>query len=150
MSYLSPEAQILDALVAHIETLSWVKTVNWQKTFISASDFRADQCPVVQIVADTQTFQMERNDTVARWRVFLEVVLVSEVTGVVDQLELLEKLDSLFKHVGSNYRLLSAAIPGLTQIIPVNGVNELHLIEPFYIGVLEFEIMYRKYFTGPC
>lgn len=149
MTFISPEARIMEALTTHVKSLSWVKLVNWHKAKLAASDFRADECPVIQFVADAQTFYPERNDMICRWRVFMEIVLCSEVTGQVDQFELLEKMDSLFKHVGSYFRL-GGNIPGVIQILPIGAVNELHLIEPFYIGVIEFEITYRKYYTAPC
>lgn len=149
MPFVSVEAQVMEALQTHIETLPWVKTISWQKPRIAASDYRVEECPVVQIVADSQTFSPERNDMLVRWRIFTEVVLCSEVTGQVDQYELLEKVDSLFKHVGSNFRL-GGQIAGVMQIIPISGTNELHLIEPFYVGVIEWEIMFRKYYTAPC
>jgi hypothetical protein len=149
MTFVSPEAQIMEALLVHIGTLSWVKVVNWQKPLLSASDFRAHECPVVQLTTEGQAYTAERNDTIVRWRVFTEVIMCSEVTGTVDQLELLEKMHSLFQHIGSNFRL-GGTIPGLIQILPIGSVSELHLVEPFYIGVLEWEISFRKWYTSPC
>lgn len=149
MPFLSPEANILEAFAAHLETIPWAKTVTWKKARLTVSDFRSDECPVIQIHADTQTFQSEHNDQIIRWRVFVELVLLSDTSGAVDQLDLLEKADFLFKHIGSNFRL-NGNIRGFQQIIPIGSIHELRIVEPYYISVLELEFAYRKYFTHPC
>lgn len=149
MTYTSPEALMLQQLKTIVDGVSWVKTVRVVDPVIAASQVSEYEVPFVQITPQEQPMTAERNDAIVRWAILVELVLLSDVDHPVDPYELYDKVNDLWRAFGEGYRL-NSVVSGIIGLYPIGASVDLHLVKPYYIGQLLFELQYRKAYVHPC
>lgn len=149
MTYTSPEAIMLDELRRIATAVTWVKTVRVVDPVMAISAVGAHEVPFVQITPQEQPMIAERNDATVRWAILVELVLLSDVDKPVDPYELYDKVHDLWRAFGEGYRL-NSVVNGIIGLYPVGASVDLHMVKPYYIGQLLFELQYRKAYVHPC
>lgn len=144
---MSIESDIVDKIVDIVETVPEVLYVSFDKIKLSTSDFAAHELPAVQIWDNGQIIQHERGRILVDWNLSLELIMKSDIQGVVSQKDLFELRRKLQLALWANPNL---GIPGVVHLIYTGNISDLHLLEPFYIARIDFTVRYYDSLTGSC
>lgn len=145
---MSIESDIIDAIVSVIQTdIPEVNYVSFDKIKLATSDFSAHELPAVQIWDSGATPQHERGRILVDWNLSLELIMKSEIEGVVDQKALFELRRKIQLALWNKPNL---GIPGVVHLIYTANISDLHLLEPFYIARIDFAVRYYDTLTGSC
>ena len=137
--------QIFEKLAALLRTISWVRSVEWEKIRILEADFAEAHLPAIQIY-DLNTSNTHQGGRVeSRMQLVIELVMKQTATGVVDQGILFDRVEEIERAIGSNIDL---GISGMLHLRYVSDTTDRHTIDPYFVAILEFEAIYLKPFTG--
>ena len=141
------ETDIMNAIVARVDTVASVKTVNSDRIVLATSDFRDHELPAVQIWDVAQSIQHQRGRILVNWALSLELIMKSLESGAVDQ----STLWTLRRDIQlALWETPNLGIPGVVHMIYTGNVTDLHLIEPYYIARIDFDVQFYDNLTGSC
>jgi hypothetical protein len=141
------ETDIMNAIVARVQTVADVKTVNSDRIVLATSDFRDHELPAVQIWDVAQSMQHQRGRILVNWALSLELVMKSLESGAVDQSTLWTLRRDIQLALWNEPNL---GIPGVVHMIYTGNVTDLHLIEPYYVARIDFDVQFYDNLTGSC
>lgn len=141
------ETDIMNAIVARVQTVPEVVTVNSDKIILSTSDFRDHELPAVQIWDVAQSIQHERTRILVNWSLSIEIVMKSLETGAVDQSTLWNMRRNIQLALWDKPNL---EIPGVVHMLYTGNVTDLHLIEPYYVARIDLDVRFYDHLTGMC
>jgi len=144
---LSIEETIMDALASRVATVTDVVTINTDRIILSTSDFRDHELPAVQIWDVAQSVQHQRGRILVNWAMSLEIIMKSLETGAVNQRTLWDLRRQIQLALWNEPNL---NIPGVVHLIYSGNITDLHLIEPFYIARIDFDVQFYDDLTGSC
>lgn len=144
---VSIESQISDKLVAIIDAIPEVKTVNFDEVKLAISEFRPHELPAVQFWDTGGTVEHERGRIIMNWGLSLEIVMRSKQTGVVNQKDLWDLRRAIQRAIWEQPNL---GIPGVIHSVYTGTITDLHSVEPHYIARLDFDIRFYDDLTGSC
>ena len=144
---MSIESTIADAIVAVVEAVPGVKSVNFDKVLLATSDFRDHELPAVQLWDVGQSIEHQRGRILVTWALSLEVIMKSLVAGSVVQKDLWEFRRTIQLALWAKPNL---GIPGVVHLIYSGNITDLHSVEPYYITRLDFDVQYYDNLTGSC
>lgn len=150
----SLESQIMAALQAQLKSLTWAKVVEYEKIKLLQTDFRANELPAIQFYDSGRTFRHLQGRIEATWAITIELVMKRTISDRVDQGILLDRSEAIERAIGDNVELgLNQATPTVGNVVHVkylNAISDLHTLEPFFISLLNFSVLYYKPYTGTC
>jgi hypothetical protein len=150
----SMESDIMTNLRTRLLELTWQNTVEIENIRLLSTDWRDHETPAIQIYDSGQLSESEQRRVKIGWTLTIELVMKNKVDDPVDQLILLDRMDEVLRKIGANVQLdLGSASPSQGEMIHiryVNGITDLHTLAPFYIAVMNFEVIYLKPYTGIC
>lgn len=144
---MSIEETIMDALASRVATVTDVVTINTDRIILSTSDFRDHELPAVQIWDVAQSVQHQRGRILVNWAMSLEIIMKSLETGAVNQRTLWDLRRQIQLALWNEPNL---NIPGVVHLIYSGNITDLHLIEPFYIARIDFDVQFYDDLTGSC
>lgn len=144
---MSIESTIADALVAVLNTVTEVKTVNFDKVLLASTDFRDHELPAVQLWDVGQFIEHKRGRILVTWSISLEIIMKPLTSGAVVQKDLWELRRTIQRALWANPNLL---IPGVVHLVYTGNISDLHTVEPYYISRLDFDVQYYDDLTGSC
>ncbi len=145
---MSIESDIVDAIVSKIEAdIPEVNYISFDQIKLATGDFAAHELPAVQIWDAGASVQHERGRILVDWNLALELVMKSEIEGLVDQKQLFELRRKIQLALWDNPNL---GIPGVVHLLYTGNVSDLHLLDPFYIARIDFAVRYYDNLTGTC
>lgn len=142
----SKRHQIFDTIKTQLTTaLTWAKIVDWEKIRILSSDFGEHEVPCVQFYALPTEYKPVTGRSEATMLLSVEVVLKSSASGVVDQRDLFDRMEDVILAFGSKANL---GVPGVIHVRLVKDFIDAHTIQPHFVGILTFEVVYMTTYTG--
>jgi len=144
---MSIESDIVDRVVAVTTAVAGVNYVSFDRIKLAISDFGAHELPAVQIWDNGQTIVHERGRVKKDWNLSLELIMKSDIAGVVDQKGLFELRRTIEQALWLQPNL---GIPGVVHLIYTGNISDLHLLEPYYISRIDFSVQYYDNLTGSC
>lgn len=141
------ETDIMNAIVARVQTVPEVVTINSDRIVLATSDFRDHELPAVQIWDVAQSMQHQRGRVLVNWAMSLEIVMKSLESGAVDQSTLWTLRRDIQLALWNEPNL---NIPGVVHMIYTGNVTDLHLIEPYYVARIDFDVQFYDDLTGSC
>lgn len=141
------ETDIMNAIVARVQTVPEIVTVNSDRIILATSDFRDHELPAVQIWDVAQSIQHQRGRILVNWAMSLEIVMKSLESGAVDQSTLWTLRRDIQLALWNEPNL---NIPAVVHMIYTGNVTDLHLIEPYYIARIDFDVQFYDDLTGSC
>jgi hypothetical protein len=91
--------------------------------------------------------QHQRGRILVNWALSLELVMKSLESGAVDQSTLWTLRRDIQLALWNEPNL---GIPGVVHMIYTGNVTDLHLIEPYYIARIDFDVQFYDNLTGSC
>lgn len=144
---MSIESDIVDGIVAAVTAVPGINYVSFDKIKLATSDFAAHELPAVQVWDNGMLIAHERGRAKKDWNLSLELIMKSDVSGVVDQKGLFELRRTLELALWAQPNL---GIPGVIHLIYTGNISDLHLLEPFYIARIDFTVQFYDSLTGSC
>ena len=141
------ESDIMNAIVAKVQTVPEIVTVNSDKIKLSISEFRDHELPAVQIWDVAQAIKHERGRILVNWSLSLEIIMKSLESGLVNQNILWDLRRKIQLAIWNEPSL---GIPGVIHPIYTGNVTDLHLLEPYYIARIDFDVQFYDVLTGSC
>lgn len=144
---MSIESDISEAIILRVKNIPEIKTVSFDKIMLSAADFRDTEIPAVQLWDIGQSVEHQRGRILVTWSLSLELIMKAMVQGQVTQKTLWELRRKIQLALWSNPNL---GIPGVVHLQYTGNITDLHLVEPYYITRLDFDVLYYDNLTGAC
>jgi len=144
---MSIESTIIDSIVTVVTAVPGINYVSFDKIKLATSDFGAHELPAVQIWDNGQIIAHERGRVRKDWTLSLELIMKSDIAGVVDQKGLFELRRTIEQALWAQPNL---GIPGVVHLIYTGNISDLHLLEPYYIARVDFTVQYYDDLTGSC
>jgi hypothetical protein len=137
---------IFDAIKAQLlAEITWAKSVEWENIRILSSDFGEHEIPRIQFYTVGTSFKPIQGQVQATTSIVIEVCLKSSTLGVVDQRDLFDKMNDVMLAMGKKANLW---LPGVIHIRPLSDECDTHTIQPHFIGIMVFEVVYLTTYTG--
>lgn len=144
----SQRAKIAEGLVAAISTVPSVKSVSFDRIRLKMADFLDHELPGCQIVDVEDTVVIYETLRAKRsWLIDVELVMKTTEYLVLQQADMWNLAYEVERAIMRNPQL------GVVGVIhaKVQGLRtDLHLVEPFYFGVISVEVLYYQHLTGDC
>jgi len=147
---MSIESDIADKIVLILTTdpsLSELKSVSFDKIKLAIGDFDEFELPAIQLWDNGQVPKHEKGRILVDWNLSLELIMKSDITGIVDQKGLFELRRKVQLALWNNPNL---GIPGVVHLVYTGNVSDLHLLEPYYIARIDFAVKFYDNLTGSC
>lgn len=144
---MSIETTIVDKIIQVVDAVPAIAYVSFDKIKLATSDFGAHELPAVQIWDNGQQVTHERGRVQKSWNLSLELIMKSDVSGLVDQKMLFELRRDLEQALWAQPNL---GIPGVIHMVYTGNISDLHLLEPFYIARIDFAVLFYDNLTGSC
>lgn len=145
---MSLESEICDKIISTIQSdVPEIKYISFDKIKLSTSDFRDFELPAVQIWDISQSAKHERGRILITWSISLEIIMKSNETGVASQKDLWELRRKIQLALWKKPNL---EIPGVVHLVYNSNITDLHLVEPYYIARLDFDVVFYDNLTGSC
>jgi len=144
---MSIESDIIDAIIAAVDTVVEIKYISFDKIRIAINEFQPHELPAIQIWDNGQIPTHERGRVRKDWNLSLELIMKSEITGEVDQKGLFELRRKVEQAL---WAVPNLNVPGVIHLIYNSNISDLHLLEPYYIARIDFTVQYYDSLTSSC
>ncbi len=142
------ESTIADALVAKISAgVPALKVVNFDRVRLAVDDFRPHEIPAIQLYDVGQSIEHIRGQKEVTWSIALELIMRTSTAGTVDQKALWDLRRDIELVMWDEPNL---GIPQVIHLIYTGNLTDLHLLDPYYIARMDFEVKFRDDLTGSC
>jgi len=141
------KSDIFDKLTIQLQTLTWAKQVNWQRIRLAISDLGDHEIPLIQFYCIRTDYTHEQQRILASSQIGIEVVLKQTQAGLINQKTLFDYMEEVEQCVGAKPNL---GVPTMLHMKYLSDETDLHMIEPYYYGLLVFEALYYKRYNNLC
>lgn len=144
------EITIADKLVSLLTTdatLTDLKTVRFARTRLAMDDFRDYELPAIQMWDLRQMQTHVRGYHEVAWGIALEIIMKQTTAGEIDQQSLWDLRRRVELVLWNKPKLDIAPMIHLKYL---HNTTDMHLLEPFYISRMEFDVLFRRQLTGSC
>lgn len=142
------EDNIVDAIKTRVQSVSAIKYYSDDQIKLAVSDFRDHEIPAAQLWDVGQFITHERSRILVTWSFSLEIIMKSLTSGVVSQRDLWALRREVALALWASPTNLGVA--GVIHPVYTGNVTDLHMVEPFYIARLDFDVLYYDDLTGTC
>lgn len=142
------ESTIADALVAQISAgVPSLKVVNFDRVRLGIEDFQSHEIPAVQIYDVGQANTHVRGQKEVLWSLALELIMRSSFSGTVDQKALWDLRRDIELAIWATPNL---GVSEVIHLVYTGNLTDLHLLDPYYIARIDFDVKFRDDLTGSC
>lgn len=139
----SKKTEVLEALETALETVPGVSLVAWDKIRVVAEDFAEHETPAIQFYMGDTNYFHEQGRLRAESEIAIECVLRGG--NGVTQGDLLDFMDEIVKTIGAHPNL---NVKSVLHFQLLSDEVDLHSIDPFYVGRLNFLVVYHTTYSG--
>ena len=145
---MSIESDIVNKIVSIIDNdVPSINFVSFDKIKLATGDFAAHELPAAQVWDNGMVVTHERGRVIKDWNLSLELIMKSDITGMVNQKALFELRREIEQTLWASPNL---GIPGVVHMLYTGNISDLHLLEPFYIARIDFTVRFYDTLTGSC
>lgn len=135
------KTQISEAIVARLEDIPEIKTIEFDKVRLRSDDFMSVDCPAIQLIDISEQIEHERSRAKKVWSLALELVLKGTAETPVSQVDLWNTQYLVERKL---WGLPNLGIPGVIHLRYLSSQTDLHLLEPYYFVRLDLEVLYYE------
>lgn len=147
LSPQSTKTAIAHALKTILEDIPIFRYVSFDRIKLYSSDFKESELPAAQFIDVSETITHERSRVLRRWSISLEVVHKSTSDEAISQ----EDMWNIEYQVSRKIWLRpNLGIPGVIHCLYTSNSTDLHLLEPFYLLRMDFDVLYYEHLTQDC
>lgn len=145
---MSIDKQIMQLIETRLQTLPWVKLVNWKRLRLGSSEFRDHEIPLIQFYDAGQRITHEAARLRVEWNISVELVLKSFADNEIDIEDLLDKRQEIEQCLGAQET--HTGLQGLQHLRYTGNEPDFLSIAPFFITRLDFEALFYKPYVRNC
>lgn len=143
----SMKSKIADAIVVRLNEVSDLNYVKFDEVRVTMADFLEHELPACQLIDINETVEHEQNRVKKTWNISLEVVLKQTTYRTVNQQSL---WDLIYQIERKLWTFPNLQIPGVLQMVYLGNQTDLHLVDPYYVGRLDFQVVYYESLVRDC
>ena len=143
----STKTRIANALKAVLDGMPVFNYVAFDRVRLYTSDFREDELPAAQFIDVIEQITHERNRVLRTWTISLEVVNKSTDNGYISQKDMWDLEYQIARKIWAAPNL---GISGVIHCRYSNNSTDLHLMEPFYLLRMDFDVLYYEHLVSDC
>ncbi len=143
----STKSRISRALVAIMESIPAFRYVSFDRIKLYTSDFKESELPAAQFIDVTETITHERSRVLRTWSISLEVVNKATENEFINQEDMWNLEYQISRKIWENPNL---GIPGVVHCRYTSNSTDLHLLEPFYMLRMDFDVLYYENLVREC
>lgn len=144
---LSMKSKISRALKAILLDVPGVRYVSFDKIRLLAHDFNDLETPAVQLIDIGTLIEHENVRVKKSWRITLELVMKETEHKGISQEDLWDFEYKLERALWKNPNL---SIPGVVQLTYSDNSTDLHLLNPYYLMKMNFDVVYYEHLVRDC
>ncbi len=141
------KSKIADAIIARLNDVADLKYRKFDEVKVNISDFQEHELPACQLIDVNETATHENSRLLKTWNITLEVVLKQTEYRTVNQQSL---WDLMYQIERKLWAIPNLDIPGVLHLIYLGNQTDLHLVDPYYIGKLDFSVQYYESLVRDC
>lgn len=147
---LSPQSlksKIADALVEIINGMPIFNYVSFDRIRLYTSDFRENELPAAQFIDVSERIVHLRDRVERTWNISLEVIHKSTNNEYISQKDMWNLEYSIARNIWAhpNFDLY-----GVVHARYLGNSTDLHMLEPFYLLRMDFEVIYHEHLVRDC
>lgn len=123
------------------------KYVEFDRVRLYSSDFSEVELPAAQFIDGTESIVHERSRVLRTWSISLEIVNKSTENEAISQQDMWNIEYQVARKI---WQVPNLGIPGVIHCQYVSNATDLHLIEPFYLMRMDFDIKYYEALVSDC
>ena len=143
----SLKSSIAPAILAKLDAVAALKLKSFDKVRLSSSDFQDHEIPACQLIDIGETIEHERGRAKKTWQIALEIIMKPNEWGAIDQEDLWNLSYDVERALWANPNL---NIPGVIHLRYIGSQTDLHMLEPYYLARLDFEVLYYEALVSEC
>ena len=143
----STKSLIADALVSILESIPVFNYVSFDRIKLYVSDFKESDLPAAQFIDVSETITHERSRVLRRWTISLEIVNKATENEFINQKDMWNLEYQVSRKIWENPNL---GIPRVIHCQYASNSTDLHLLEPFYLLRLNFDVLYYEALVSDC
>jgi hypothetical protein len=145
----SVRSDIATALLARLATVTELKYRAFDEVRLMASDFQDFELPAAQVIDLQETAEHEMRRKKANWQLAIELIVGPNGAATPSQQTLWDLMQTVERAIWASPANLD--LPGkVIQVVIGVSSTDLHLMKPFYLGRLEFSVLYYQPLVAEC
>lgn len=141
------ESTISDKLVTIVSGVTGINSVSFDRVRLSVDDFRPHEIPAVQMFDVGQLVTHVKTQKEVVWSIALEIIMKTKSSGTVDQKDLWNLRRDVELALWDDPNIGIAEVYQLTY---TGNATDLHLLHPYYVARMDFDVTYIDALTGSC
>lgn len=141
------KSKIADEIVTKLSEVGDLKYVKFDEVRVNIADFQEHELPACQVIDVNETVEHEQNRVKKYWNLTIEVVLKQTTYRLVNQQSLWDLMYQIERKLFSNPNL---GIPGVLHMVYLGNQTDLHLLDPYYIGKFDVQVVYYESLVRDC
>ena len=147
LSPQSTKSRIAEALKNIINGMPIFRYVAFDKIRLYTSDFNDSEIPAAQFIDVSEQITHERSRVQRRWSISLEVIHKATENEYISQKDMWNLEYQIARQIWKNPNL---GIPGVVHCQYTANSTDLHLLEPFYMLRMDFDVVYYEHLVSDC
>lgn len=143
----SLKSSIAEAIIDQLDSVTALKLKAFDKVRIAAGDFQDHELPACQLIDVGETIEHERARAKKTWQISLELIMKPNEFGEISQADLWDLQYDVERALWGNPNL---GIAGVIHLRYIGSQTDLHLLDPYYIARLDFEVLYYEALVDEC
>lgn len=143
----SLKSSISAAILGKLDNVAALKLKAFDKVRLAASDFQDHEIPACQLIDIGETIEHERGRAKKSWQIALELIMKPNEFGTVDQEDLWDLQYDVERALWADPNL---NIPGVIHLRYIGSQTDLHILDPYYLARLDFEVIYYEALVSEC
>lgn len=143
----STKSRIAKALKGILEDMPIFRYVSFDRIKLYTSDFNESELPAAQFIDVSESITHERSRVLRRWSISLEIVHKATENEFISQEDMWNIEYQVARKIWINPNL---GIPGVVHCLYTSNSTDLHLLEPFYLLRMDFDVLYYEHLVEDC
>lgn len=135
------------ALVQRLQTVTELKTIEFDKVRLRADDFMSIDCPAVQMIDVAEQIEHERSRAKKTWMISLELIMKGTADQPASQIDLWNLQYKIERALWAEPNL---NIPGVIHLRYKGSQTDLHLLDPYFYTRMDFDVLYYEHLVSDC
>lgn len=145
---MSRESDILAKIVDILTNdVPGINSVHYERIHMATSDLRDHEIPAAQLWDVGMTVKHERGRALKTWSLSVEIITKTTVSGTANQKALLDLRRAAELAL---WDVPNLGIPGVIHLVYNGNITDLHLLDPYFVARIDFNVLFYDDLTGSC
>lgn len=143
----STKSKIADALVAIVQGMDEFNYVKFDEVRLYTSDFKEWELPAAQFIDVAEQIEHQKLEAQRTWSITLEIIHKPTMGDLVSQKTMWNLEYRVSRAIWKNPNL---GVKGVINARYTSNETDLHLLKPFYLLRMNFDVVYLEPLVREC